>query len=441
MQINKLKEKIVFLLNKGLFHIFGTSIINNIIQFLTNIFVVNLISKSEYGVYTYANNIMSFFLMVRGLGLSSGLIQFASEQTTDEKRQEIYKYVLVRGNEYNLIVTLGLVVWSCIGKFEFQNARVYLLAMLFVPAFQWLFDYVATVLRVKQNNIQYARITNINTICYFVFSLIGAKYSGVIGIVFARYFSFLISILVAGYWLKEDIVSLKKYKIKQYKEKKEITKYSFTACISNSLSELLYLLDVFLIGIFVANPDYIASYKVATQVPSALVFIPMGIITFIYPYFASHNKDMEWIRDNFYKLLKGLIALNGTICVGLYILSPYVIKILWGNEYMDALVPFRILIINFFFLGTFRIPCGNILAMLRKINVNFIISVVSSVSNIILDIILIKLWGAEGAAIATLLVVIISVTIAFPYLVIYINSGIKTQEEIHDRVDCRRKIK
>lgn len=423
----KIEEAIAVLFRKGLFHIFGTSIVNNIILFMTNIFVVKLVSKSDYGVYIYANNLMNFFLLLRGLGLTSALIQFASEQSDEKKRQEIYKYILVRGNQYNLILTIILAICSLVANVKFQNARQYLIAMLFVPALQWLFDYVVTIFRVKYDNKSYAKILNINTVSYFVCSLVGAKIYGVYGIILGRYCSFIVSIFIATWWLRDDFRSLKFCNIRNYEGKKDMNKYSMTACMNNSLSELLYLLDIFLLGIFVAKPDYIATYKVATQIPSALTFIPVGIITFIYPYFASHNRDMEWVKKNFWILLKSLMVLNGIICGCLFVFAPLVIKILWGAEYMDAIIPSRILAVNFFFMGTFRIPCGNILAMLRKINVNFIISVISSASNIFLDIIFIKLFGAVGAAIATLLVVIISSCISFPYLVFYMNSKNKLE--------------
>lgn len=130
-----------------------------------------------------------------------------------------------------------------------------------------------------------------------------------------------------------------------------------------------------------------------------------------------------------------MALINGVICIGLIITAPLIISILWGKEYMDALVPFRILAVNYFFLGTFRITCGNVLAMLRKINVNFIISVVSGISNVVLDVILIKFYGSVGATIATLLVVILSGGIAFPYLIFYVNRGVVKQEDGYEQMD------
>ena len=157
-----IKGKINLLIQRGLFHIFGTSIVNNIIQFLTNIFIVHLVSKNEYGVYTYANNIMSFFLLVRGLGLVSGLLQFASEESSVEERIKIYKYTLVKGNQINILLSIGLLLWSIFGYVKLDSSRIYLGAMAIVPILQWMFDYVTSIFRIKQNNIWSVSYTHLD---------------------------------------------------------------------------------------------------------------------------------------------------------------------------------------------------------------------------------------------------------------------------------------
>ena len=152
--------------------------------------------------------------------------------------------------------------------------------------------------------------------------------------------------------------------------------------MSNALSQILYLLDVYLIGVYIQDSQVIASYKAATLIPSALTFIPLGIITFIYPYFAENNLNYNWLKEKMIVLFKVLAAVNGAISLGLIILAPWIIKLLWGAEYMDSLASFRILAFNYFLSGTFRIPAGNILAMLKNVKVNLIVSVLAGTANI-----------------------------------------------------------
>lgn len=62
--MRKLREYMENLRNKlfktGFFHIFGSSVINKIVTFASGIILVRILSKEEYGVYTYAENLLSF---------------------------------------------------------------------------------------------------------------------------------------------------------------------------------------------------------------------------------------------------------------------------------------------------------------------------------------------------------------------------------------------
>ena len=84
-------------------------------------------------------------------------------------------------------------------------------------------------------------------------------------------------------------------------------------------------------------------------------------------------------------------------------------------------MPFRILSLGYLIAATFRIPAGNVIASLRKVKVNFYNSIVSGSANVVLDIILIKRYGSNGAAIATVLIFIISSIISNIYLRKYLK--------------------
>ena len=60
----ELMSKIRWIIDKGAVHILGTNVVNKVLSFFTNIFIVRFLTKSEYGIFGYANNIISFFLLV-----------------------------------------------------------------------------------------------------------------------------------------------------------------------------------------------------------------------------------------------------------------------------------------------------------------------------------------------------------------------------------------
>ena len=72
------KEDIKSLLSKGLIQIFSANFINKIVQFMTVLFLTNIISVNEYGAFSYAQNTMSFALLLEGLGVTAGILQYSS---------------------------------------------------------------------------------------------------------------------------------------------------------------------------------------------------------------------------------------------------------------------------------------------------------------------------------------------------------------------------
>ena len=156
------------------------------------------------------------------------------------------------------------------------------------------------------------------------------------------------------------------------------------------------------------NSDIVASYKTATLIPYALSFIPNTIAIYIYPNFARNNKDRKWIKEKYLFLLKYFSVFNVLVACFLFVFAPFIIQIVFGEQYLSSLIPFRILSIGYFFSATFRALSSSILIMLRKVKVNLIISIIVGIINIVLDIFLIKHYGAAGASIATVISFIIA---------------------------------
>lgn len=72
MKIKENKE-ILFLVRNGFFHIFSANVINKIIQFGISVVIVKVITKEAFGMWSYANNILHFFLLIEGLGVVPGV--------------------------------------------------------------------------------------------------------------------------------------------------------------------------------------------------------------------------------------------------------------------------------------------------------------------------------------------------------------------------------
>ena len=81
------------LLKGGFFDIVGAGTLNKAIATIMSIVLVRVLSKYDYGVYSYAFNIASFFIIFNGLGATSAALQLCCEAYQDKDRERrLYAY-------------------------------------------------------------------------------------------------------------------------------------------------------------------------------------------------------------------------------------------------------------------------------------------------------------------------------------------------------------
>ncbi|WP_052463546.1 oligosaccharide flippase family protein [Thermotoga caldifontis] len=419
--LSSLKNDLRFALKTGFAYIFSANVANKIIQFGTSIVVVRIVSKEIYGQWSYANNILNFFLLLSGLGVASGLLQFASSSANAIDKLSYLKYSLRVGASFNLIIAVTLFCLSWIIKLPLVGSVEILRWLSFLPLFTISFDIAQCFLRAELKNAQFSIVTMVNTFSLFLGILVFGYYYQVKGLILSRYIAYFITLIIAGYMLKPYLSMYKTVALPDAESRKHFLKFSITNMLSNVMSQILYLIDVLLVGLIVKSDTVVATYKTSTLVPFALNFIPLSVMTYVYPYFARKKMEKQWIKERYRRLVEYLLLLNSCISIFLIITAPLVIRVLFGSRYLDAVTTFRILAFGYLIAGTFRIPAGNILASLGKVEVNLWNAIISGIANVILDVVLIKAYGAIGAAVATVLVFLISSLFGSLYLKRYLS--------------------
>ena len=173
--MNKILPKIKTLLKTGFFHIFGASAINKVLAFLCNILLLHIISKPEYGVFTYAWNIYSIVILFSGLGITTGLLQLCSEHAGDEDyAMRASDYGTRFGLKINIILSAVLLGIGIFAPLKIESSRVILIATCLMPFVQLYFELMNINLRVKKLNSRFAKMQLINTIVFYGVSLTSA---------------------------------------------------------------------------------------------------------------------------------------------------------------------------------------------------------------------------------------------------------------------------
>ncbi len=403
----EIKNKIKKLYETGFFHIFSSNVINKILLFCNGIFIVKVLSKENFGIYSYSQNLLSMFLLFSGLGINNGLLQFASKSNEKEKN-EIFKFTFKLGIIINIVLT-GIVILYCFfGNFKIKEGKEILLYMSGFLIFTIIIDSFLMYWRAELKNKEMSVLSTINTLSTVILMVIGGYLYELKGVILGKYIGFiLVTLVILKY---NGLEKIKQYLIKSkinFSLKKEIMKYSLSAQINNSIVSFIHMIDILSIGILIGDKNILATYKTANIIPFGLEFIPHSIMIYIYPYFVKNNKNREWIKENYKKIMLFLIMMNIFIVTNSLLFGKYIILKIFGEQYKDSINIFKILCVGYFFTGTFRVLGANILFTLKKPKLNIYSSIIACFSNIFLNIFLIKKYGSIGAAYSTVIVFIV----------------------------------
>lgn len=403
------------LFRTGFFHIFGSSTLNKIVTFLSSVVLVRILSKAEYGVFTYAWNIYSIVLLLNGFGMETGVLQLCSERSDDRLyRDSVTGYGLRFGLAADILLAVILLGIGLFAPLTVEGSGKLLILLSLLPMVQFLYSIITSRLRSEKRNQEYSRLTLFNTVAVFLLTAALAFLLRQAGMVLGYYVAYTCSILLA---VKTGGFRMEPAPGPEKAERKALLSIALVSMCNNGLSQLMYLLDVFVLGIVDPQETLLASYKVATLIPSALPFIPLSLIIYLYPYFAEHRNDRQWCLKRYKQILLGLGSFNALLSLGLFLLAPWIVRLLFGEVYLDSVPVFRLLSLNYFISGTFRILSGNLLVTQRKLKFNLLVALISGGANVVADLLFIRWWGSLGAALATVLVTLISSVLSTTYLI------------------------
>jgi len=407
--VSRIQDLTKKLFKTGFFAVFLSSVAAKVLTFIGGMIIVRILSKGEYGQYTYILNCYGMLSLLNDLGCSSAMDQYCNESHDNpEKFNGFFVYGVSSSLVFSTVTALAILLspWF----YPFQDANTARLSQA-----PWLMPFLNTAntcllvnLRVRLQNNLYAKVNIFTTVAHYIIILPMSYVIGVRGAVLSNYV-IAFTVLIYSLVVSKDFLAYRWRKnVLSCAEKISFLKLAFASQVNNSLNQGLMLFDVFLISLFIGEDVVVSSYKVATTIPAALAFIPSSIIIYILPHFARNNQNLGWVQRNFRRLTLGCAAVNSLITTGGILIGPWLVPLVFGSQYADAVACYSILMVGYFFSATFRIPSANIIYTQHKVRVNIAITAFSGIANCILDVVLILHFGSIGAAIATTSVHIIN---------------------------------
>ncbi|MDD3645892.1 MAG: oligosaccharide flippase family protein [Candidatus Gracilibacteria bacterium] len=227
-------------------------------------------------------------------------------------------------------------------------------------------------------------------------SIINYSYAWIFGLVIGIIFTYIF------FHFKYYKKYLKGVKLSIDKELfKIVFKYALLVLLSTQASTILSQIDMQMIIYLLGNKDagYYTNYLSIISIP---IMIIGPIFMFLFPVFSEmyskgEIEKIKLVKNIFVKIFLAIgIAFNTMF----FVLGPAIAYTLFGEKFIDSGVILRYSVLLFIFNFLLQIN-GNILASIGKIKERLKIVSIGIIFNFITNIILIKLIGVYGAALAT----------------------------------------
>lgn len=171
----------------------------------------------------------------------------------------------------------------------------------------------------------------------------------------------------------------------------------------SSIMVVIYMkLDLIMIGILL-SPSETGYYSISASLAEAWIFIPIAIITSAYPEIAKYyHSDTDFFYRKVAKLLRIIAGMTLMFLTLVLISSDALILKLFGVPYAKSITALQILSVGSFFIlyGSLQARYLNTHSLFR---LQFYISTIGALSNVVLNIFLIPSHGIDGAALATVI--------------------------------------
>lgn len=396
----------------------GGKIAQVVLSFFVSILTARYLGPSNYGTISYVNAYVAFFTSLCTLGINSVIIKDFVEKP-QEQGEAVGTTLAMRFVSSFLSVIMIMCIVSVVDHDE--PTTIVVAALCSVSLLFQVFDTFNYWFQSRYES----KITSIAT---FVAYAATALYRLVLLALHkdVEWFAFATSVdyIVLGAIL---FYSYRKYngpKLSITVEKgKSLLGRSYHYILSGMMVAIYGQTDKFMLKQMLDETS-VGYYSLASSVNLMWVFVLQAIIDSMYPTIMRlYEKDREQFDRKNRQLYAIVIYVSMAAATCFVLFAPLVIRILYGDAYIPAVGPLRIITwyTIFSYLGVARnawIVCENKQKYLKHMYLS------AAFINIGLNYLMIPVWGASGAALASL-VTEICTSMILPYFIRELRPNVK----------------
>ena len=394
-------------------------IIQMILSFAISIFTARFLGPGNYGVINYASAYVAFFTSLCTLGINAVIIKDFVENP-EEQGMTIGTTLVLRAISSLFSSIMIVAIVGIVDKGE--RITIITTALCSVALIFQVFD---TINYWFQSRYQ-SKVTAIATlIAYLAASLyrivLLVTHKGVEWFAFASSIDYIILAICLIYAYKQHNGPRL---IFSWKKGKYLLSKSYNYILSGMMVAVYGQTDKFMLKQMLDDTS-VGFYSLASSINNMWVFILQAIIDSIYPTIMKLHKDgdVPGFEKKNRQLYAIVIYVSMFVSIVFFVFGKYAIHFLYGEAYLEATEPLKIITwyTIFSYLGVARnawIVCENKQKYLKYMYLS------AAGINIVLNYLMIPIWGACGAAVASL-VTQVCTSVVLPYCIKEMRPNVK----------------
>lgn len=375
------------------------NVLNLLFPLITFPYISRVLSVDGIGKYNFAQSVISYFLLIAGLGISSYAIREGAKYRNEKRKLNIFVSEILFCNIISTLIAY-IVLLFCIhyvAKFQEYTSLLLLFSIQIVfttIGVEWIYSIYEEYEYITIRSIIFKVISII-----LLFTFVKCEYDVNVYAAITVFSSVGSNVL--------NLAHSRKYF--------QLTKICIRDCIkhikpiliifASNVAIMIYVYsDTTMLGFMTSNYE-VGIYSVAVKIYNIVKNLLSAVLIVSIPRLSMYygNGQKEEFNRISQKVFDTLTALILPAVVGLYCAAKQVILVIADKAYVSGAVSLRILCIALFFCiySWFFSQC--ILMPANKEKIILVSTCVSAIANIGLNFILIPVWKQNATAFTTVL--------------------------------------
>lgn len=383
------------------------SVLNIIFPVITFPYVSRVLGVGEIGKYNFSNSFIQYFILIAGLGIATYAVREGAKFRGDRQKLNYFASQVFSINILSTVVSYAI-LFLCL--LFFNKLQAYLASILIFSiqiifttlGTEWIYTIFEEYTYITVRSIVF-KIASIMAL--FVFVRHRGDYLNYAAItVFSAVGSNILNYLHAKKFCSIKLT----WQIDWSEHMKPIM-----VIFASAIATTIYLsLDTTLLGLM--KNDYVVGiYSVSTKMYNIVKNLIAAVLTVTIPRFALlwGRKKVREFRKLLLQISDVLALLSIPTAVGVFMLAPQIVLILSSQKYIRAVTSLRLLCPALVFSIFSWIFASCVLIPAKRESKVLLITMVSAVINLVLNIALIPFFAENASAFITSLSELISMSL------------------------------